>query len=969
MATTSLSLPKTRFELEFNQGSEYGDADLEAIQRVFAARAPSCGPEVLAFEKEFAALVHTKYGIAVSNATQGLEIAVRAVLGDGRDEVIVPAISWISTASAAVRAGAGRVRFADVVSPTLCVDIASVKRLVTTKTAAVLVVHLFGRPVDGVTELATWLKAKGVALIEDCAHAVDAHVSSDQRCGSIGDIGVFSFHQQKNMTTLGEGGMCTTSDDVLREKMVGFRSLCAASYDPKGKYLAIDPKAFPMGNRFWLMDFSDQGSNYRMLDMQAAVGRAQLLRVRGWNDKRRAIAQALHAGLSSLEREGFLLLPPLDVGLGHAWHVFHVLIGRGFPLSKEQFMWRMYEEFGIKCWNHYSPMHLSSSFRKMGWGARGDCPTAEALFEEYVSLPIHPRLTEEAVAHMIDAVRQLAGRQGERDEASPTPLLDALLALSSPSSSPSSSSSSPSSSASASDPAESHWASFRPLIQQHADLFSLAPATTSTSSTTNTNTNTNTSSGSSSGSRGSVFVTRAPGRLDLMGGNDDYTGGLVFECTIAEATLVAAAQRRREGEGEALVVIRNPQLSQSDVVIPASLFLQDSFGPSQLAAYVAERFSQEGRWPLYVTGVLLWLAKRHPSLVFANNTGLSLLIWSDVPLNRGVSSSASVEVAVMKAAAHAFGVEMSGTVLATACQWAEINVCSSACGLMDQMAVTVGGPFMAMKCQPAQLLPAPPLPADLTVYALDSGVSHEVSGIEYEAARAAAFMGYKIICAQLGLPVTREEGSGGATDISRYTDPRFNGYLANLSPSQFMRSFEQNLPERMTGAEFLASFGDHVDPATPLLPAHSYAVRANTKYAVLENNRVTLFFHLLQAASASASAPTASSAGLYQELGELMYQSHDAYTECGLGSSATSKIVELVRSLGPASGLFGAKITGGGAGGTVAVLGLRSAAGVFSSEVVAPYALMRGEKGQPQPHVFSGSSLSADLFGVRTFDL
>lgn len=107
-------------------------------------------------------------------------------------------------------------------------------------------------------------------------------------------------------------------------------------------------------------------------------------------------------------------------------------------------------------------------------------------------------------------------------------------------------------------------------------------------------------------------------------------------------------------------------------------------------------------------------------------SGLSLLIWTQVPLNRGVSSSASVEVAVMKAAAHAFGISLSGETLATACQWVENQVCSSACGLMDQMAVTLGSPFMAMRCQPAIILAAPPLPSDLVVYALDSGVSHEV---------------------------------------------------------------------------------------------------------------------------------------------------------------------------------------------------------------------------------------------------
>jgi len=214
MATTQIALPKTKHELEFNQGSVYEEEDKEAVLRVLEASAPSCGNEVLSFEREFAEFVGTQYGIAVGNATQGLEIAVRAALasataavrGDegGQVEVVVPSISWISTACSAALAGA-KVIFADVVDPTCCIDPESVKRLVTPRTAAVIVVHLFGRPVDGVVELASWLRERGIVLIEDCAHAVGAVVlessssSSSINCGCIGDIGVFSFHQQKNM--------------------------------------------------------------------------------------------------------------------------------------------------------------------------------------------------------------------------------------------------------------------------------------------------------------------------------------------------------------------------------------------------------------------------------------------------------------------------------------------------------------------------------------------------------------------------------------------------------------------------------------------------------------------------------------------------------------------------------------------------------------------------------------------------
>ncbi len=331
----------------------------------------------------------------------------------------------------------------------------------------------------------------------------------------------------------------------------------------------------------------------------------------------------------------------------------------------------------------------------------------------------------------------------------------------------------------------------------------------------------------------------------------------MFECTISEGTFVAAQARASDG----LIIVRNRQLSPNDCTVPITLLRQPGLTAQQLAAALKVMFP-ESRWQLYVVGVLLWLTMRYASLMFADGQqGLSLLVRSSVPLNRGVSSSASVEVATMKAAAKAFGISIDGEMLATACQWVENEVCSSACGLMDQMAVTLGSPFMCMRCQPAQILPSPPLPCDLTVFAMDSGVSHEVSGIEYEAARAAAFMGYKIICALQGLQVVKDTTG----EIARFTDPLYNGYLANMSPSVFARLFEHSLPEQMTGRQFKERYGPHVDPATQLLEEHVYNVRANTKYAVLENNRVTLFYNLIKGCP-----PLGGGAELYSQLGELM---------------------------------------------------------------------------------------------------
>jgi L-arabinokinase len=229
---------------------------------------------------------------------------------------------------------------------------------------------------------------------------------------------------------------------------------------------------------------------------------------------------------------------------------------------------------------------------------------------------------------------------------------------------------------------------------------------------------------------------------------------------------------------------------------------------------------------------------------------------------------------------------------------------------------------------------------------VDSGVSHAVTGIEYEAARAAAFMGYKLICDQEGLPVTRDS----ASRIPRFTDSRWRGYLSEVTPSLFRSKYEARLPEAMPGSAFLRGEQFHADPFTRVLPQISYRVRNCTRYACEENQRIQLFVELARGAGAEDSEEA------FRLMGDLMYQSHYSYTECGLGNEAADLLVDLVREQ---KGLYGAKVTGGGAGGTVAILGHQDAEEAFH-RVVRRY----GELRQIKPYVFEGSSMGADRFGV-----
>ncbi len=310
-------------------------------------------------------------------------------------------ISWISTANAAIACGA-KVVFADVDPRTLNLDPASIAARITPRTRAILLVHLYGQccDMDAINEIA---RQHGIKVVEDAAHAAGAEYKG-RKAGSLGDIAVFSFHQQKNMVTLGEGGMVTTSDRALFDRMLSYRSLCCRSYDPKGKYLAIDESREPMGKRYWYLDFDDAGYNYRMMDIQAAVGIAQLAKLDSFNQRRIELANQYCDRLRGIRG---LTLPYVSPDVKHVFHVYCVQVEPEFGRTKEELMWEMYETKRVKVWSHYMPIHLTTAYRRLGH-AEGECPVAEAAFQKYVSLPIHPRLSAEAVDYLMCSVRELA---------------------------------------------------------------------------------------------------------------------------------------------------------------------------------------------------------------------------------------------------------------------------------------------------------------------------------------------------------------------------------------------------------------------------------------------------------------------------------------------------------------------------------------------------------------------------------
>ena len=372
--------------------------------------------------------------------------------------------------------------------------------------------------------------------------------------------------------------------------------------------------------------------------------------------------------------------------------------------------------------------------------------------------------------------------------------------------------------------------------------------------------------------------------------------------------------------------------------------LEQDGHPIEYAA--AHRYFQRGSIPpgaAYILGAFLVLM-RERGVNFGY--GVRILISSDVPEGKGVSSSAAVEVTVMQAVAAAYDLELTPRELAPLCQWVENLVVGAPCGVMDQMTSVTGetNRLLPLLCQSAESLPSLAVPGEIAFWGLDSGVRHSVAGDDYGSLRVGAFMGYRIIAGRAGLLVTTV-----ADQLVEIEDEAWRGYLANITPDEFERRFAAALPETIGGGDFLRRYQGTPDPVTRIDPARTYRVRMPTGHPIYEHHRTGVFSEAIGGSLDETEL---------RLLGNLMYESHASYSACGLGSDGTDLLVQLVREAGILQGLYGAKITGGGSGGTVAVLGRRDAGHAVES-VAVEYERRTGHR----PYIFAGSSPGSAAFG------
>ena len=461
---------------------------------------------------------------------------------------------------------------------------------------------------------------------------------------------------------------------------------------------------------------------------------------------------------------------------------------------------------------------------------------------------------------------------------------------------------------------------------------------------------------------GPIVGARAPGRLDVMGGIADYSGSIVMEMPISEAAFVAWQWRedrnlkirsvRAEAEGMAPeVIISLDEFTDEEGYIRASEQVRQSLNADPAT-----------RWASYVAGCFYVMLSAYGRVAQGKvdsrlgELGANILLDSDVPLGAGVSSSAAIEVATMHALSEAAGIHPSDMTLAAWCQRAENIIVGAPCGIMDQVTSALGreNALLVLKCQPHLLLGNQKIPPGWRFIGLDSRVKHSVGGSHYTKARVGAFMGLKIIQLE----------SGGKL---------LENYLCQMSAAEFAE-YRDLIPETLTGAEYHELYGRLPDVITRVNPAETYRPRACAEHPILENERVKEFAALLSLAmfrqedrnlldAPATEANSGPDTQMMREIGELMRQSHASYSErVDLGSPETDLLVNLAQERGPERGLFGAKITGGGSGGTVALLTTDTAeADAALEEVCRAYEAQTGLA--PRPIV--GSSPGAVMFGAR----
>ena len=367
------------------------EEDIQAVVDVLRSDWLTTGPKVGEFEQVLANFVDAKKAVAVSNGTAALHAAVHAIGVKPGDEVILSPITFAATANAVVFEG-GTPIFTDVDPNTLLIDPSRVESQINPSTKAIIAVDYAGQPCD-YDALRQIAKKHHIFLIADGCHALGAQYKG-RKVGTLADLTVFSFHPVKHITT-GEGGMITTDDIELTERMCQFRNHgISMDHDQREK----------QGS--WIYEMTELGYNYRITDIQCALGMSQIAKLPVWIARRQEIARCYDTAFSEMPG-----IEPLGIKeyVSHAYHLYVVKLDLSQLQTNRSEIFSSLRAEGIGVNVHYIPVHLHPFYRKNFGTGPGLCPVAEAAYEQILSLPMYPYMSDQQVEIVISAFEKIVG--------------------------------------------------------------------------------------------------------------------------------------------------------------------------------------------------------------------------------------------------------------------------------------------------------------------------------------------------------------------------------------------------------------------------------------------------------------------------------------------------------------------------------------------------------------------------------
>lgn len=358
----------------YNYGKQSIDfLDIMAVLKTIKSDFLTCGPKVKEFEKEICDYTGAKYCVAVSSATAGLHIATLAAGVENGDEVITSPITFLASSNCVLYAG-GTVKFADVEHETANICPKEIKKHITNKTKGLIPVHFAGQSCD-MEEISKIAKENNLFVIEDAAHAIGSEYKG-AKVGSCkySDMTIFSFHPVKTITT-GEGGAITTNNKELYEKLIHLRS--------HGMH----------HTKNWEYEMRELGYNYRMTDIQAALGVSQLKKLDTFKKRRREIVNFYNEnlGLPHLMEQEFS---------NACFHLYPVMVR-----NREEFFLKAREE-GLNLQVHYIPVHTQPYYKNLGF-KEGDYPNAEIYYKKCISLPLYPALKDNDLKEIVKRIKAI----------------------------------------------------------------------------------------------------------------------------------------------------------------------------------------------------------------------------------------------------------------------------------------------------------------------------------------------------------------------------------------------------------------------------------------------------------------------------------------------------------------------------------------------------------------------------------